>query len=95
MLVVVNPSVVVSIDVPSGVPLSVKVTLPVGFAVPAVAVTVAVNEIGSPVVEVWDDTVTDVAVGRGATISVRVAVEGRKSGLPLYVATTEWIASLP
>ena len=32
MLVVVTPSSVVSVDVPIGVPSSVKVTLPVGFA---------------------------------------------------------------
>ena len=83
MLVVVTPSVVVSVDVPIGVPSSVKVTLPVGFAVPALAATVAVNETGSPVVDVRDDTVTDVVVGRGATVSVRAAVEGRKSALPL------------
>jgi len=81
-LVVVTPLVVVSVDVPIGVPLSVKVTCPVGFAAPLLAATVAVKEIGSPVVNVLGDTVTDVVVGRGATVSVSAAVEGRKSGLP-------------
>jgi hypothetical protein len=71
----------------------VKVTYPVGFAVPAVAATVAVKQTGSPMVDVGDDTVTDVVVGRGATVSVTVAVEERKSALPWYVATTEWVAS--
>jgi hypothetical protein len=82
MLVEVTPPVVVSVDAPIGVPSSVKVTLPVGFSIPALTATVAVNETGSPVVAVRDDTVTDVVVGRGATVSVSVAVEGRKSVLP-------------
>jgi hypothetical protein len=93
MLVEVTPPVVVSVEAPSGAPLSVKVTFPVGFAVPALTATVAVKETGSPVVAAWDDTVTDVLVGRGATVSVSVAVEDRKSALPWYVATTEWVAS--
>jgi hypothetical protein len=83
MLVVVTPPVVDSVDVPIGVPSSLKVTLPVGFASPALAVTVAVKETGSPVVVVRDDAVTDVVVGCGATVSVTAAVEGRKSALPL------------
>jgi hypothetical protein len=83
MLVVVTPPVVVSVDVPIGEPLSVKVMLPVGFAVPALAATVAVNETASPEVVERDDAVTDVVVGCGATVSVTAAVEGRKSVLPL------------
>jgi hypothetical protein len=83
MLVEVTPPVVVSVDAPIGAPLSVKVTLPEGFAVPALAATVAVNETGSPVVNALDDAVTDVIVGCGATVSVRAAVEGRKSALPV------------
>jgi hypothetical protein len=83
MLVEVTPPVVVSVDEPIGAPLSVKVTLPEGFAVPALAATVAVNETGSPVVNALDDAVTDVIVGCGATVSVRAAVEGRKSALPV------------
>jgi hypothetical protein len=82
MLVVVTPPLVVSVDVPIGVPSSVKVTLPVGLAFPPLAVTVAVKETGWPVVEVGDDTVTAVEVGRGATVSVTSAVEGRKSAFP-------------
>ena len=82
MLVVVTPPVVVSVDVPSGAPLSMKVTLPVGFASPPPAATVAVNETASPEVDVPDDTVTDVVVASGATVSVRAAVEGRKSAFP-------------
>jgi hypothetical protein len=82
MLVEVTPSVVVSVDVPIGVPSSVKVTFPVGCAPPALAITVAVRETGSPVVDARGDTVTDVVVGRGATVSLRVAVEGRKFALP-------------
>jgi hypothetical protein len=93
MLVIVTPSVVDNVDVPMGCPSSVKVTYPVGSAVAALEATVAVNEIGSPVVDVWEDTVIDVVVGRGATVSVRVALEGRKSASPLYVATTKWVAS--
>ncbi len=58
MLVVVTPAVVVSTEVPIGVPSSVKVTVPVGFAVPALGVTVAVKETASPVVDVRDDAVT-------------------------------------
>ena len=80
MLVVVTPSVVVSVDVPIGVPSSVKVTLPVRFAVPAFAATVAVNETASPVVDVRDDAVTDVVVGRGATVSVSGRRRGQEVG---------------
>jgi len=85
MLVVVTPPDVVSVDVPSGAPLSEKVTLPVGFvgfAAPALAATVAVNETASPEVDVLDDAVTDVVVETGATVSVRAAVDGRKSAFP-------------
>jgi hypothetical protein len=83
MLAVVTPSVVDSIDVPTGAPPSVKVTLPVGLAAPALAATVAVKETGSPVVDVRDEVVIVVVVGLGATISENVAVEERKSALPL------------
>jgi hypothetical protein len=93
MLVEVTPPVVASVEAPSGTPLSVNVTFPAGFAVPALTDTVAVKEIGSPVVAERDDTVTDVAVGLGATVSVRVDVEDRKAALPWYVATTAWVAS--
>ena len=47
-LVVVTPPLVESVDVPSGVPPSVKVTIPVGFAVPVIEVTVAVNVMAPP-----------------------------------------------
>jgi hypothetical protein len=82
-LVVVDPSVVVNNEVPIGVPSSVKVTTPVGFALPPFAATVAVKETGSPVVAVLGETVIEVVVGRGATVSVTTAVDGRKSALPL------------
>ena len=82
MLVVVTPPDVVSVDVPSGAPLSEKVTLPVGFATLVLAATVAVNETASPEVDVPDDAVTDVVVETGATVSVRAAVDGRKSAFP-------------
>ena len=83
MLVDVTPSVVDSVEEPRFVPLTVKVTLPSGIAVPDVGATVAVSVTLCPDVDADGDGVTLVVVGTGETFSAIVPAEPVKPASPL------------
>ena len=83
MLVDVTPSVVDSVEEPRFVPLTVKVTVPSGIAVPDVGATVAVSVTLCPDVDADGDGATLVVVGTGEMFSAIVPAEPVKPASPL------------